>query len=248
MELYHGDCLEIMPSLPNGSVDMILADLPYGVTANSWDVLIPMDALWEEYRRTIKPNGAIVLTATQPFASDLVMAARDLFRYDLVWEKSKATNFLQANDRPLRSHETVLLFCKSKPRYYPQKSFGHSSSERQCLPGRLSDNYRKFGNAGMSGSADGSRYPRSVFGFAHDTNTIHPTQKLVALMEYLIRTYTTEGDVVLDNCMGSGTTGVAAVRCGRDFIGIEIDANYFDTASKRIAKERSTAESRLSFA
>lgn len=169
VDLHLGDCLEIMPSIADESVDMILADLPYGVTQNGWDVVIPMDQLWREYRRIIKPNGAIVLTATQPFAADLIMAARDLFRYDLVWHKVLVTGFLNANRMPLRSHELVLVFYKGLPTYNPQKSMGrgptfHENKNRS----RLSSNYGKFNSEVPTGSKDGTRHPTSVFSIKYE--------------------------------------------------------------------------------
>lgn len=247
-----------MQTIPDESVDLILADLPYGTTQNDWDVVIPMQPLWEQYRRIIKPNGAIVLTAAQPFGSMLVMAAIDLFRYDLIWEKSIATGFLNANRMPLRGHESVLVFYKALPTYNPQKFILHTPSFKKTnSTHRKTTNYGDFDPSFPSGSTDGSRHPRSVFSVRYEPDffdsskggnrTVHPTQKPVALMEYLVRTYTNEGDTVMDNCMGSGTTGVAAVRCGRKFIGIERDASFFSAASERILKESRLLESAITF-
>lgn len=254
IDLFCGDCLKLMPSIPDGSVDMVLADLPYGVTANHWDSVIPMTELWEQYRRIVKPNGAIALTATQPFATDLIVAARDIFRYDLIWEKSKSTGFLNANRMPLRSHEHVLVFYRGLPNYNPQRSQMDTPSRKANKTGRRgSSNYGKFDPNVPTGSTDGSRFPRSVLSVRYEADffngkrDIHPTQKPIALMEYLIRTYTNEGEVVLDNCMGSGTTGVAAVQCGRRFIGIELDPTYFAHASKRIEESVGVVEASFSF-
>lgn len=259
IDLFCGDCLKLMPSIPDGSVDMILCDLPYGVTANHWDSVIPMTELWEQYRRIVKPNGAIALTATQPFATDLIMAARDIFRYDLIWQKVKATGFLHANQMPLRKHESVLVFYKRLPTYNPIKETGgepfHHIKRRST---RNTSNYNSsYDPTKQLPNHDGSRFPTSVMKVRYEPDffnassngkrTTHPTQKPVALMEYLIRTYTNEGEVVLDNCMGSGTTGVAAVRCGRRFIGIEMDARYFEAAKSRIQEEEARAISMIQF-
>ena len=259
IDLFCGDCLKLMPSIPDGSVDMVLADLPYGVTANHWDSVIPMTELWEQYRRIVKPNGAIALTATQPFATDLIMAARDIFRYDLIWQKVKATGFLHANQMPLRKHESVLVFYKRLPTYNPIKETGgepfHHIKRRST---RNTSNYNSsYDPTKQLPNHDGSRFPTSVMKVRYEPDffnaspngkrTTHPTQKPVALMEYLIRTYTNEGEVVLDNCMGSGTTGVAAVRCGRRFIGIEMDARYFEAAKSRIQEEEARAISMIQF-
>lgn len=258
-ELHHGDCLKLMPSIPDGSVDMILADLPYGVTANHWDSVIPMTELWEQYRRIVKPNGAIALTATQPFATDLIVAARDIFRYDLIWEKVKATGFLHANQMPLRKHESVLVFYNRLPTFNPVKRAGGKPFHVKRRSTRNTSNYNSsYDPTAQLPNLDGSRYPTSVLDVRYEAGffnassngkrTIHPTQKPIALMEYLIRTYTNEGEVVLDNCMGSGTTGVAAVQCGRRFIGIELDPTYFAHASKRIEEKHLQIGSMIRFA
>lgn len=257
-ELHHGDCLKLMPSIPDGSVDMILADLPYGVTQNKWDVPIPMQPLWDQYRRIVKPNGAIVLTATQPFASALITAAADLFRYDLVWEKSRITGFLNSNRMPLRAHELVLVFYKNLPTYNPQRiKLNSPSFKSKGSANRLTTSYGDFDPTVSTGSPDGTGFPRSIFNVRYEpdffdssvggSRMTHPTQKPASLMEYLIRTYTNEGETVLDNCMGSGTTGVAAVRCGRRFIGIEMDARYFEAAKSRIQEEEARAISMIQF-
>jgi len=226
--LMQGDCLERMKEIPDGSVDLILCDLPYGTTQNKWDTVIPFEALWEQYARVCK--GAIVLTAAQPFTSALVMSNAKGFRYQWVWEKTKASGFLNARRRPLTAHEDVVVFGDIG-KYNPQGLIATAvNSARKNKSGtgnfgRVSDRpyIQKEGN-----------FPRSVLRFQHETAPVHPTQKPVALMGYLIRTYTNEGDVVLDNCMGSGTTGVACVNTNRRFIGIELDQGYFDIAKKRI--------------
>ena len=316
--LMHGDCLERMKEIPDGSVDMILCDLPYGTTACKWDSVIPFEPLWEQYRRIAKRNAAIVLTASQPFTTALIASNMDMFRYSWVWEKDQGVNFMSAKRQPLKVHEDVLVFYTdlaeqrgAAVEYAPLREYfqaeraksGLSSQEVQavlgnymanhyftngvqfCIPSE--DNYAKLQTTGyfqrpydeiraeyqrlgesikpvtynpqmtegkpyisgkgtsgeVTGSVqkvqtvnEGTRYPRSVVSIKRQTG-LHPTQKPVALMEYLIKTYTNEGETVLDNCMGSGTTGVACVNTGRRFIGIERDDAYFEIAQRRIEHE-----------
>ena len=234
------DCLEVMKLIPDASVDMVLCDLPYGTTACKWDSVIPFDALWAEYRRVAKPNAAIVLTASQPFTARLVMSNIQQFRYQWVWEKSKASNFLLARKQPLKAHEDVLVFSKETPAYFPQKEAGKPfKGAGRSKKGSKSDVVNDVPNPTFRNDNIGDRFPRSVqyFKMAETENVgaLHPTQKPVALMEYLIRTYTNEGDVVLDNAMGSGTTGVACANTGRKFIGIEREPKYYEIAKARIA-------------
>lgn len=244
-DLLQGDCLELMRELPDASVDLVLCDLPYGTTACAWDSVIPFDALWGEYRRIAKQNAAIVLTASQPFTSALVMSNPKMFRHEWVWNKSRAANFASAKRAPLKKHESVLVFSSGAVRYYPRMEQGQEYKERRQT--RKPDGI--YGAAsiespdGWVGEIRGMRYPGTVlqFGSMRQQDLLHPTQKPVALMEYLIRTYTNEGDLVLDNCMGSGTTGVACASTGRRFIGMEMDADYFEIASKRIAEVFSPA-------
>ena len=221
-----GDCLEWMGEIDDESIDMILCDLPYGVTArNTWDVIIPFDELWAHYERIIKGNGAIVLTATEPFSAKLVNSNSKLFRYDLIWSKPMATGFLNANRMPLRSHEQVLVFYKSLPVYNPQKTPGKPYKMRQR--DKQTPNYNKLRLKNPeTNNETGDRYPVSIVEFTHDNTKLHPTQKPLALFEYLIKTYTNEGDLVLDNCAGSGTTGIACVRTGRRFILIDSSPVY----------------------
>lgn len=229
-----------MPELPAGSVDMVLCDLPYGVTArNAWDCAIPFGPMWAEYSRITK--GAVVLTATQPFASALVMSNPAVFKYEWIWRKSRPVGFLNAKKQPLRDHEQVLVFYKEQPAYNPQ---GLSACDRLVTRSTSGTNYRA---AGLSNRQTATGYPRSVHECPSESGTEHPTQKPVALMEYLIKTYTNPGDTVLDNCMGSGTTGVACMNLGRSFIGIEKDPNYFDIAQRRIkeAQERALLSANL---
>lgn len=241
-QLLQGDCLELMAAIPSGSVDMVMCDLPYGTTACKWDSVIPFAPLWAAYKRVCKPNAAIVLTASQPFTSALVMSNADAFRHEWIWEKSKASNFLLARKQPLKAHESALTFCFGTPPYYPQKTAGkpYSGEKRAGKKGSNSEVVNNVPNPQFrTGSVDGTRFPRSVQYFATPESegaTSHPTQKPVALMEYLIKTYTNEGETVLDNTMGSGTTGVACGNTSRRFIGIERDPAYFQTASDRIEK------------
>lgn len=251
-QLMQGDCLELMRSLPDASVDMILCDLPYGTTACAWDSVINLTDLWREYSRVVRGDGAIVLTAAQPFTTALAASNLNAFRYSLVWNKQFAGNFVQAKRMPLRTHEDVLVFCTSgkSPRYFPQivkrdkpiKKGGNKQSE--AIPIRQTEAAAAFGQAGK---VYDEKHPISIMDFSNrgaGDRGLHPTQKPVALMEYLINTYTEPGDVVLDNCMGSGTTGVACVNTGRKFIGIERDEKYFAIASERI-RAASAARVRL---
>jgi site-specific DNA-methyltransferase (adenine-specific) len=232
-----GDCLELMATIPDGSVDAIICDLPYGATACPWDSVIPFEPLWAQYKRVIKGAGAIVLTASQPFTSALVMSNPEWFKYSWIWEKSRTGGFWDCKFRPLKAHEDVLIFsrggCSNGSKmpvpYYPQ---GLKAGVGSWTGKPVSGNSRTGSDKG--GKRDASNYPRSVQRIDSEARTVHPTQKPVALMEYLIRTYTNEGETILDNCMGSGTTGVACVKTGRNFIGVERDKNYFNIASNRI--------------
>ena len=232
-----GDCLERMKEIPDGSVDIILADPPYGITACKWDSVIPLEPMWEQLKRVIKPNGAIVMTASQPFTSILVCSNMEMFRYDWVYDKPAGTGFFNAKLMPLRSHESILVFYKSLPTYNPQKTTGHKrkTAKKKVVS---SECYGK--NISLPSYDSCERYPRSVQAFKSDKRkaNYHPTQKPVALMEYLIKTYTNEGETVLDFTMGSGTTGVAALNTGRKFIGIELDEDCFYIASSRIVRHR----------
>ncbi|EMW7813727.1 DNA-methyltransferase [Acinetobacter baumannii] len=235
IQLMLGDCLDRMREVETGTVDMILCDLPYGTTCCKWDVVIPFKQLWEQYERVIKDNGAIVLFAAQPFTSLLASSNLKLFRYEWIWEKPAATGFFNAHFQPLRAHENILVFYKAKPTFNPMKTFGHErkTAKRKDIG---SEHYGKQVNIKSYDSTE--RYPRSVQLFSRDKkkSNLHPTQKPVALCEYLIRTYTNEGETVLDNTMGSGTTGVACVNTGRSFIGIEQEKKYFEIAEERIAQ------------
>jgi site-specific DNA-methyltransferase (adenine-specific) len=240
MMLMLGDCLDRMTEIPDGSVDMVLADLPYGTTACKWDTVIPLEPLWAHYKRVTKPNAAIVLTASQPFTSALVMSNPRAFSQALIWRKNKASGHLNAKRRHLTAHEDTLIFCTGQPTYNPQRTSGHKR-RTGWKRGPDTEVYGAQRPTEYAGT-DETRCPISVIDFDVVNNDgtnggrFHPTQKPVTLMEYLIRTYTNEGETVLDNTMGSGTTGVACVNTGRDFIGIEMDPDYYATAERRIAE------------
>ena len=246
-KIIFGDCLEVMPNIPDKSIDMILCDLPYGTTACKWDTIIPFEPLWKEYKRLIKDNGAIVLTASQPFTSILVMSNLEMFKYEWIDKKRCASNFAQAKYAPMKEHENVIVFARGRVKYYPIKEerqgsgkerakYAYSDKSRHAsgeFVGNIKGKYDKQNDSGN----DELRYPSSVQEFnnrASGDRGFHPTQKPVALFEYLIKTYTNEGDLVLDNCAGSGTTGVACKSLGRDYILIEKEEKYVEIARKRI--------------
>jgi len=232
-EVYLGDCLDIMPSIPDKSIDMILCDLPYGTTACKWDTIIPFEPLWKQYKRIIKEHGAIVLTASQPFTSALVMSNIKMFKYCWAWIKSKASGHLDAHRKPMKKHEDILVFCQNGyPNYYPQ-----GLVEGKFKTGRNVDmTNRVYGQYNNQGISTKGNYPKSIIEIANPSNAghLHPTQKPVALFEYLIKTYTNEGDMVLDNCAGSGTTGVACQNLNRDYILIEKEPKYHEIILKRL--------------
>lgn len=228
-ELILGDCLGVMATLAPQSIDAIITDLPYGTTACKWDSVIPFAPMWAAVKRLLKPRGVFVTTASQPFTSALVMSNLEWFRYEWVWEKSMATGHLNAHSRPMLNHENVVVFCEGQETYNPQgiRPFG-----RMNRRGGNGDNY---GRSGLINLQEFTDYPRTVIGMSvHRSTEQHPTQKPVALYAYLIRTYTNPGDTVLDFVMGSGTTGVAAVKEGRNFVGVELDSGYHAIATKRI--------------
>jgi DNA modification methylase len=228
-----GDCLDRMKEIPDGSVDLVLCDPPYGTTRCKWDAVIPLEPMWEQLHRIAKASAAIVMTCSQPFTSALIMSNAKHFKYSMVWEKTSATGFLNAKRQPLRAHEDVVVFYRQQPTYNPQFTDGHKRKTSTRKSGRSTQCY---GAQGESSYDSTRRYPRSVQKFAKDTQkqSLHPTQKPLGLMAYLIRTYTNPGDIVLDFTMGSGTTGVACKQEGRSFIGIEMDETYFEIAKKRI--------------
>lgn len=224
------DCLVGMSRVGTGSVDLILCDLPYGTTNCSWDAVIPFEPLWEQYRRVLKPRGAVVLTATQPFATDLINSARKLFRYDLIWEKTAPVGFANCRRQPLRSHELILVFYQRQPTYNPQGLIRLERPVRRAA-GRRGGNV--YGGLDKEHVQEFTNYPRSVLRFPFRGRRHHPTQKPLELMEYLILTYSNPGDLVMDNCMGSGTTAEAALNTGRRFVGFERERSYFEIAVDR---------------
>jgi len=229
-----GDCLELMKEVPDGSVDMVCCDMPYGTTNCRWDTVLDLDQLWAHYRRITKPNAAIVLFAQTPFDKVLGCSNLPWLRYELIWEKTLATGHLNAKRMPMKAHENILVFYNKLPTYNPQMTSGHARKTAV----KREDITQVYGEQNFTELAYDSteRYPRDVLKFPSDRqrSTLHPTQKPLALIEWLVRTYTNEGDVVLDNCMGSGTAGVACSNLGRRFIGMESDMKYFDIASARI--------------
>ena len=245
-KLYQGDCLEIMKEIPDKSIDMILCDLPYGTTACSWDIIIPFEPLWEQYERVIKDNGAIVLFGTEPFSSYLRISNIKRYRYDLIWEKSRFTNFLFVKKQFGKVHENISVFYKKQPTYNPQMEDGKPYIKKGTGKPKTYDLMDKPAIDNGKSNITGKRYPKSILKFPfHNVGNVHPTQKPVALFEYLIKTYTNEGETVLDNAMGSGTTGVACLKTKRKFIGIELEEKYFKIAKERIEVQARLERSRL---
>ena len=247
--LYNGDCLEVMKQIPDGSVDMVLCDLPYGTTQNKWDAVIPFDLLWEQYNRVAKDTAPIVLFAQGLFYADLVHSNRKDFRYDIVWDKVLKGGFLNARVMPLRVHEQIAVFYRSKPVYNPQKTKGkpsHTKGTAIFTKGETNNNYGSYKPKDVDVNDD-MKYPTSIIQFQkpHPSVSVHPTQKPVELLEYLIRTYSNEGDTVLDNTMGSGSTGVACMNTGRNFIGIELGKEYFEIAEQRIKEATGKMETEI---
>jgi len=238
--LLQGDCIEQMHTINEGSIDMVLTDPPYGTTACKWDSIIPLKPMWEQLKRVIKPNGAIVMTASQPFTTTLIASNMKMFKYEWIWEKSKSGSAFTAKYRPVNKHENILVFGKGKINYYPQKVKGEPYSRKHNVSECDVNNHGiGFNKTIVHTENNGFRYPITVQRFQQKwrrQDQIHPTQKPVALMEYLIKTYTNEGETVLDFTMGSGTTGVACRNLKRNFIGIELDNNYFSIARERIER------------
>ena len=239
-EILLGDCLELMKNIPNGSIDMILCDLPYGTTACKWDTVIPFEPLWEQYERIIKPNGAIVLFGSQPFTTDLIMSNRDWFKYELIWDKDRPTGFPEANKKPLKVHENICVFYAKQPTYNPIKwkgrpnnaqTKGNKAVVKEVERGKMPT----FNNSNVDLSGD--KFPISIVYEKKiaPTKYLHPTQKPLELIEYLIKTYTNENDLVLDNTAGSGTTAIACLKTKRQFIVMEKEKEYYDIILKRVA-------------
>ena len=237
-KIYNEDCLEGMKRIPDKSVDMILCDLPYGTTACKWDTIIPFEPLWEQYERVIKDNGAIVLFGTEPFSSLLRTSNIKRYRYDLIWEKSRFTNFLFVKKQFGKVHENISVFYKKQPTYNPQMEVGEPYKRKGT--GKPKTKELMINPATDNGKvSDGLRYPKSILKFPfHNVGNVHPTQKPSDLFEYLIRTYTNENETILDNCMGSGTTAVACIDTNRNYIGFELDETYFNLANERIANHK----------
>jgi len=235
-KLLQGDCLELMKDITDKSIDMILCDLPYGVTQNKWDSVIDLEKLWIQYERIIKDNGAIVLTAQDKFSAKLMISNEKIHKYNLIWDKQLTSGFLNANRMPLRVHEDILVFYKKLPTYNPQKVKGKPNHSKGKMTTEENNNYGKYGKIDNKDMLGDMKHPKSIISFQkpHPSKALHPTEKPVELMGWLIKTYTNEGDIVLDNCIGSGTTGVACKNLNRDFIGIELDKEYFKIAKQRI--------------
>ena len=238
IDLYNGDCLEIMKNIYDKSVDMILCDLPYGTTACKWDSIIPFDKLWKQYNRIIKDDAAIVLFGSEPFSTELRHSNLEMYKYDWIWDKKKSSSALNCNYQPLKIHEIISVFGKMATTYSKN---GNMKYNPQGIISCEKVNKRNSNKADIFHSNPNiptiqkyTNYPKSILSFSRENKCVHPTQKPVTLLEYLIKTYTNEGDLVLDNCMGSGSTGVACINTNRNFIGMELDENYFNIAKKRI--------------
>ena len=254
-EIIHGDCLEVMRQFPDKSIDMILCDLPYGTTACKWDTVIPFEPLWEQYNRIIKKHGAIVLFGIEPFASNLRMSNIKNYKHEWVWNKEQAGNFIQAKNHPLRVTENIMVFCNEKVRYYPIMEKAKEENKRPLSVKLQKTNFLGKVSQGEFKPSENYnpdlRYPKNILTFnagskeCNNVNRVHPAQKPVALFEYLIKTYTLPGEVVLDNCIGSGTTAIACINTGRNFIGIEIDEKYVKIARERIEKHKKLDKMRL---
>lgn len=231
VSLLHGDCLELMKAIPDGSIDMILCDLPYGTTRNKWDTAIPLDQLWNQYKRIVKENAAIALFAQLPFDKALANSNIENLRYEWIWIKNKATGHLNSKKMPLKAHECILVFYKKLPTYNAQ---GLKRKAAPTIRKGGNGNGTNYGKSDKDAIQEYENFPNDILTFQVVSKPVHPTQKPVPLLEYLVKTYTNEGDTVLDNCMGSGSTGVACVNTNRNFIGIELDKGYFDIAKERI--------------
>jgi site-specific DNA-methyltransferase (adenine-specific) len=246
-EILLGDCLELMKDIPNGSIDMILCDLPFGTTSQKWDVIIPFDKLWEQYERIIKPNGAIVLFGKNPFTAKLILSNEKLFRYELIWEKSRAGNSMQVCKQPSAIHENILVFYKNQPTYNDLKF----KVDEKYIDKRKSINDSFYSNGHYSGvmkrkADDGLRHPQSILPFNSVWKKgMHPTEKPVELFEWLIKSYTNENDIVLDNCAGSCTTAIASLNTNRGYICMEKDEKYYNIGLKRVKEWYENKNSKL---
>jgi|SRR5690625_110834 len=239
--IYNEDCLIGMKQLPDKSIDMVLCDLPYGVTKNDWDSVINLEKLWEQYNRVIKDNGAIVLFGQDKFSAKLMLSNEKYHRYNLIWDKELVTGFLNAERMPLRRHEDILVFYKNLPTYNPQKIYGRKNNSKGNYKGKehTNNNYGNFKQLDNREKLGNMKYPASIVSFQkpHPSKSIHPTQKPTSLCNWLIKSFTNKGDLVLDSCMGSGTTAISCIETGRNFIGYEQDNNYFKEAQDRIKRK-----------
>ena len=240
MKLLNGDCLELLNDVDDKSVDMILCDLPYGQTHNKWDSVIPLDKLWKQYKRVIKDNGCIALFGQGMFTADLMYSNKKWWKYNLIWDKVLTNGFLNANRMPLRSHEDIAIFYNKPPTYNPQKVLGKKNHTKGKVKQNKNNNYGKHNFVDNSDELGNMKHPKSILTFTRPHSSVmkHPTEKPVEVCEWLIKSYTNEGDVVLDNCMGSGTTGVACENTNRKFIGMELNKEYFEQAVNRINQRR----------
>ena len=240
MKLLNGDCLELLNDVDDKSVDMIICDLPYGQTHNKWDSVIPLDKLWKQYKRVIKDNGCIALFGQGMFTADLMYSNKKWWKYNLIWDKVLTNGFLNANRMPLRSHEDIAIFYNKPPTYNPQKVLGKKNHTKGKVKQNKNNNYGKHNFVDNSDELGNMKHPKSILTFTRPHSSVmkHPTEKPVEVCEWLIKSYTNEGDVVLDNCMGSGTTGVACENTNRKFIGMELNKEYFEQAVNRINQRR----------
>lgn len=245
-KILQGDCLELMKDIKDKSIDLIFCDLPYGVTQNKWDSVIPLDSLWEQYERIIKDRGVIVLTAQDKFSAKLMLSNEKLHKYNLVWDKKLTSGFLNANRMPLRVHEDILVFYKKLPTYNPQKVLGKKNHSKGSMSTDINNNYGKYGKVDNLEKLGNMKHPKSIISFQkpHPSKASHPTEKPVELFKWLIKTYTNEGDLVLDNCVGSGTTNIACLNTNRKCIGMEKDENYFKIATERLEEAKKTNTSK----
>jgi len=245
-KIYFGDCMEILPTLDSNSISLVLCDLPYEITQNKWDTKLNLHNLFKEYWRVLKEKGIVVLTASQPFTTDLINAEPDNFRYELIWDKVRTSGFLNANRMPLRSHESILVFYKKLGTYNPQFTIGEKSHSKGKMTTDVNNNYGNYEKVDNTEVHGDKKFPKSILSFIKPHPPIHPTQKPIDLFEYLIRTYTNEGDLVLDNCIGSGTTAIACKRSNRLFIGIEKEMSYVEIAERRLSQKTLSEVSLLS--
>lgn len=235
-KIYNMDCLEGMKDIPDKSIDMILCDLPYGQTKNKWDSVIPLDELWGHYKRIIKDRGAIVLFGQGMFTAEVMLSNKSWWRYNLIWDKILPSGFLNANRMPLRVHEDIMVFYKKPPLYTPQKHRGKPNHSKGKPKENVNNNYGEYEFVDNKEELGDMKHPKSILSYQkpHPSKMIHPTEKPVELFEFLIKSYTSEGDTVLDNCIGSGTTAIACINTNRNYIGFELDKQYYDIANKRI--------------